>query len=615
MMKDWSLRIAVFVLIGWSAANFSILTAQSGATSIYSADKVRVSTYLSADAVHPGESFDAALQLDIEDHWHINSNQPVGEFLIATEVILEPSSEFELLGMRYPPGQLYQFSFSEEPVDVYEGTAYIYLNLRSAEALEAGDYQLMGRLIVQACDDMVCLAPSEKPLSFEISVVEPHVEISSAHADIFSPERMYTVGKAAPAGASQDVLDLAAMFDDQGWLLFFGAVFLVGLALNLTPCVYPMMTVTLSVFGTQTDPSTFRVFLRALVYVLGISTMYSLLGLIAALSGGLFGAVLQSPWVLVGIAVLFLLLALSMFGLYEIQMPHWLTRRLGGTTVAGTLGLYVSGLVVGVFAAPCIGPPIIALLALVGQRADPVFGFTSFFVLSLGLGFPYLILGTFSGLMTRLPRSGVWMVWVKKVFGVVLVAVGVFYLCLAFRPDWIYVLIPLTLVVGGAYLGFVESSRGAHYLFPWIKRAAGVLIAGIGLLFYFAGQKPSLDWTPYSSERLAAAQQDSRPAVLYFAADWCLPCLELDRLTFTDREVINRMDRLVRLKVDLTQYDSPDSQSLRERYNIAGVPTIIFLEPRGDERADLRIVGYVPASELLRRVDGLQELHARTGAN
>jgi thioredoxin:protein disulfide reductase len=614
-MRKWTQGAIVLVLTGWSAAFFSWLPAQSGATSIYSADKVQVRAYLSTDAVHPGGAFDAALQLDIAEHWHINSHFATGEFLIATEVLLEPSAAFELSGVRYPPGQLYQFSFSEELVDVYEGTVFIYLNLRAADGLEAGDYQLNGRLIVQACEDKVCLAPSEMPVGFEIPVVEPHVEVTSVHADIFSQERMYTVGRAAPPGASQDVLDLAAMFDEQGWLLFFGAIFLVGLALNLTPCVYPMMTVTLSVFGTQTDPSTFRVFLRASVYVLGICTMYSLLGLMAALSGGLFGAALQSPWVLVGIAVLFLLLALSMFGLYEIQMPQWLTRRLGGTTVAGTLGLYLSGLVVGVFAAPCIGPPIIALLALVGQRADPVFGFTSFFVLSLGLGFPYLILGTFSGLMTRLPRSGVWMVWVKKVFGVVLVAVGVFYLCLAYRPDWIYVLIPLTLVIGGAYLGFVESSRGAHYLFPWIKRAAGVSIAGIGLFFYFAGQKPSLDWTPYSSERLAAAQQDSRPAVLYFAADWCIPCLELDRLTFTNREVINRMDRLVRLKVDLTLFDSPDSQSLRERFNIAGVPTIIFLEPQGAERADLRVVGYVPASDLLRRVEDLQELHAHAGTN
>jgi thiol:disulfide interchange protein DsbD len=242
---------------------------------------------------------------------------------------------------------------------------------------------------------------------------------------------------------------VATLFERKGTLLAFLGIFVIGLALNLTPCVYPMLSITVSLFGARTDTHTMRVFLKALIYVLGMATMYSILGVAAALSGGLFGGLLQSPWVLTAIAVLMFGLALSMFGLYELRMPYWLTSKLGGTTTMGTIGVYLSGLVVGVFAAPCIGPPILALLALVGARGDPMFGFWTSFTLSFGLGFPYLVLGTFSGLLKKMPRSGVWMVWVKKVFGVVLIGVAFFYLGLALLPRLTVYVVPLTLFIGG----------------------------------------------------------------------------------------------------------------------------------------------------------------------
>jgi thioredoxin:protein disulfide reductase len=404
------------------------------------------------------------------------------------------------------------------------------------------------------------------------------------------------------------------MFDEGNLFIAFGVIFLIGLALNLTPCVYPMLTVTVSVFGAQTDTNTMRVFFKALIYVLGIATMYSVLGVAAALSGGLFGGILQSTWVMAGIAVLFFALALSLFGLYEIQLPYWLTSRLGGTQTAGIFGIYISGLVVGIFAAPCIGPPIIALIALVGQKADPVFGFMSFFILSLGLGFPYLILGTFSGLLSKLPKSGSWMEWVKKVFGVVLIGVGFFYLSLAYKPDMIYILVPLTLLIGGIYLGFIDRSSTGRRLFPWIKRTVGIAAIAGGILFYLGGQKPAIEWESYTGEKLSSALESGKPVVLYFSASWCIPCLELDRLTFTDETVIDEMSRLVLLKVDLTNFDSPESQELRSIYDIAGVPTIVFIDPGGEEVTTIRVVGFVPADDLLERVRVLHTMVVIVGA-
>ena len=382
------------------------------------------------------------------------------------------------------------------------------------------------------------------------------------------------------------------------FLTFLG-IFLIGLALNLTPCVYPMLAITVSIFGQQSEAKPFAVFLRAVVYILGMATMYSILGLFAALTGGLFGSVLQSPLVLLLISALFFGLSLSMFGLYELQMPSSLLNRIGGARSASFIGTYLSGLFVGVFAAPCVGPPVIGLLTLVGHRGDPLFGFLVFFVLSLGLGFPYLILGTFSGLLNRLPRSGAWMNWVKKLLGTVLVAVGCFYLSLALNPALTFVLIPLTFLLGGIYLGFVENSPTTSRLFAGFKKSAGILLAVLAVLVFRAGQVPALEWQKYPATEAELAG----PAVVYFSASWCIPCLELDRRTFTDAGVIAALSQVKHFKVDLSQFDSPESQKLREKYRIAGVPTLVFINAAGQEVKSERVVGFVTPEEMLARFE------------
>ncbi len=407
--------------------------------------------------------------------------------------------------------------------------------------------------------------------------------------------------------AAADAREIDAAFE-RGLPLALVLVFLVGLALNLTPCVYPMLAVTVSIFGGQSESRSGRVFGKALIYVLGIATMYSVLGVAAALTGGLFGGLLQSRVVLVGISVLFLLLALSMFGVYELQLPPGLMNKLGGTQKAGLAGVFLSGLLVGVFAAPCIGPPIIALLAMVGQRADPWFGFMVFFVLSLGLGAPYLVLGTFSGLLRKMPRSGEWMIWVKKLLGFVLIGVAAFYLSLAFHPSLVLILIPLTLGIGGLYLGLLEHSAAPGRWFVWLKRIVGTGAVIAGILLFLSGRQPSWEWTPYAADRLEASD---RPAVVYFSADWCIPCLELDRRTFTDESVRRELRRFATFKADLTRYDSPEARELREQFAIRGVPTLVFLNAAGNELPNTRRVGFVNADDMLQHLDEVRR-KART---
>lgn len=563
------------------------------------ASKVQTTVHLSTDRIPAGSVARVAVRLTIEDTWHVNSHTPTYDYLIGTALEIEPVEGIILSDLRYPAGHLMQFDFAEDPLSVYDQTVTIFLSLRLSEKLEPGDYRIPAKLRVQACNDQVCLAPS----TIAVEILLPVVAAGTQVADQ-SPELFAGYEQAAPDAGAGD--SLASLFETEGSFVAFVAIFLVGLALNLTPCVYPMLSVTVSLFGTQSDASTLRVFGKAVVYVLGIAAMYSVLGVTAALSGELFGSWLQSPIVLGVIGGLLFALALSMFGAYQLQAPYWLTSKLGGTTGTGYVSLFVSGLVVGIFAAPCIGPPVIALLALVGQKGDPFFGFMAFFVLSLGLGLPYLILGTFSGLLKKVPRSGVWLVWVERIFGVVLTGAALFYLSLAFAPKLAAFVVPLTLIAGGLYLGFLESSgkdKPGFRRMKWIFGIASIVLGGI---FANALREPGIEWQQFDPELIAQAQTAGKPVMLDFYADWCIPCLELDRRTFTDPAVIAKSEEFVRLKVDLTRFDSPESETLRKQFDIAGVPTIVFLDQNGTEALSSRVVGYIPPEEFLKKMEDVE---------
>jgi thioredoxin:protein disulfide reductase len=582
-----------------------MLAVTADAQPVTSASRVNVSSDVEQETALVGSEKRAVVLMDIADGWHINSNRPTLEWLIGTVLNLDLPDYIRVTDVQYPDYKEYEFSFAAGQIlHVYEGKAPIYLTFEIDQDAPTGLTEISGSLRVQACDDMVCLAPSNIPVMLAVNLTDDEASVTDRRESLFETyEPGSNNGNFVTFDQAGEVNQIASLIDESGLLWTFIVIFFIGLALNLTPCVYPMITVTVSIFGGQDDTNLFRVFFKALTYVLGIASMYSVLGVMAALSGGLFGGILQSPAVLAGIGLLLLALALSMFGLYEIQMPYWITSKLGGQNASGFIGVFISGLVVGVFAAPCIGPPIIALLAFVGTKGDPVFGFWSFFILSMGLGFPYLILGTFSGLLQKLPRSGVWMVWVKKVFGIVLVGVGLFYLGLAFFPKFTPWVIALTLLIGGVYLGFIERTgldKKGFRLTKWIFGTAG-LVAGILMVLNL--QKEGVEWTPFSADRLESAIADNRPVVLDFYADWCIPCLELDRVTFVNPDVIDALDDFVRLKVDLTNFDSEESEILRQQFNIIGVPTIVFINAEGREVGPARVTGFMNAAEFLQRVD------------
>jgi thiol:disulfide interchange protein DsbD len=333
-----------------------------------------------------------------------------------------------------------------------------------------------------------------------------------------------------------------------------------------------------------------------------MAVTYSVLGVVAGLSGGLIGSTLQSPWIVGALVVLFVALALGMFGLFELRLPGSITRLGGGRR--GPLGALVMGLTMGLVAAPCIGPFVVGLLAFVGASGSPLLGFWLFFVMALGMGLPNLVLGVFSGSLSSLPRSGEWLIYANQVMGVGMLGVALYFLQPFLKDRVMGILVVAFAVISGIYVGFLEKTRLASRLFPVLKAAIGsaLIVAGIWLSMPLLAAREGPEWEPYSDEALASASGSGRPILLDFYADWCLPCRELDRFTFSDPRVLEETRRFALLKADLTQFESAEVRRIRDRFEVIGVPTLVFIDSQGNEHKDLRVYGFENAEAILARL-------------
>jgi thiol:disulfide interchange protein DsbD len=571
--------------------------------------------------VPAGGRVPARVALKVREGWHINANPPSLDYMIPTVVSLTAADGIKAAAAAYPAPRKQKLSFEENPLLVYDGEAVVTLPLVVDAGAPQGSHTLRGRVSFQSCNDQVCLAPANIPFELVVTVdgvaaaapaSDTSATTSAAAETTASAPQGAGFATAPPAGgAAAAAVDnpIARLFARGSFAAFLG-LFAIGLALNLTPCVYPMLGVTVSIFGARRAAPPLQVFGLAALYVLGMAVMYSTLGVAAAFTGGLFGGALQSPVVLVVIGVLLAALALSMFGLYELQPPPWMLERVGGAGASGAVGIFFSGLLVGVIAAPCIGPPVVALLAMVGAKGDPWFGFTSFFTLAMGLGTPYLVLGTFSNLLQRLPRSGDWMVWVKKVFGVIMLSVGLFYVLLAVAPKLSFWVLPVALLAGGLYLGFLDPSAGARPAFRWLKWALGVLGIAGGIAIIATTPTEGIAFETFDEETVAATLAGGHPVLLDFTANWCAPCHELDRFTFTHRRVKEALRGYRAFRVDLTKFDSPDVERWRRNYRINGVPSVLFIAPDGTEARAARVEGFLSPEQFLERVRMAEDARA-----
>jgi thiol:disulfide interchange protein DsbD len=391
-----------------------------------------------------------------------------------------------------------------------------------------------------------------------------------------------------------------------GWAMIWTLlmIFVGGVALNLTPCVYPLLPITVSCFGGRSGQTRGRLVIHGLLYVGGLCLTNSLLGVAAALTGGLMGAMLQSPWVLVAVAAILVFFATSMFGFWELRLPGGLTQA-AAKSCAGYFGSLFMGLTLGVVAAPCVGPFVLGLLTWVASLGSPLLGFMVFFTLSLGLGLPLFFLAVFSGSLEKLPRSGEWLIWVRQLMGWVLLGMAAYFIRPVLFDPWGVILLAAIALAAGVHLGWLDHTTAHFRAFPWLK--AGAALAGLLLALLFLGtwalRSPGMVWQPYSEELLAEARLQGKPVILDFYAIWCPPCQEMEKTTFRNPEIVKIAARnFITIRVDLTRSGNPLNQRLLLQYGIKGVPTVIFLDSQGQERPDLRQVGYLPAEQFLSRM-------------
>jgi len=551
----------------------------------HSQDILKVEVLQSHSKLTADENLYLILKAKLDSEWHINSNKPNEDYLIPTDVSIASSDGFLLAEKKFPAAKELKFDFSDVPVSVFEGEFEIPIVVRIPKNLKPGKYHFEVLINYQACNNQTCLPPAKKSIPVEIEIVTAKSEV--VENDNFNFEVFQSKVTEQKSESS--------LFDEKNLLLSFILVFLGGLALNLTPCVYPLIPITLGYFGGQSESKTSRLFGLASVYVIGMAITYSVIGVVTALSGSLFGSLLQNPIVLIGIALVLVALSLSMFGLYEFQLPaSWMAKF--GEARSGYFGALFMGLTMGIVAAPCIGPFVVGLLTFVGAKGDPVFGFFIFFVLALGLGFPYLFLGVFSGKIKSLPRSGEWMIAVKKIFGFVLIGMAIYFLLPLLPESFRGYILPSFMILGSVYLLVFDKTGNQIKTFSLIKNSVLVIIALVGLWLLIPSEKDSIKWEKVSVEEVRVG--DGKPTIIDFYADWCVPCKELDGITFTNPDVIAESNRFRRYKIDLTKTGSEETQQAMKKYSIVGVPTVILIDSEGNE--DKRITSFVKPDEFLK---------------
>jgi len=563
---------------------------------------------LSADEefLHPDQAFALSGSVTGPNTLHLNWVIAEGYYLYRSKIkIATESAAVQLGAPDLPQG--------DEKTDEYFGKQEVYHEFLDADVPFSRASPVAGEFSVnvtyQGCAEAgLCYPPITKTLELTLPAVDAATFTSG-------------VQSSAPPAAEQD--RLAAVVRDGSIAALIGIFFLAGLALTFTPCVLPMIPILSGIIAGQGDKVTpLRGFTLSLTYVLAMALTYTIAGVLAGLFGQNLQAALQNPWVLGVFALLFVALAFSMFGYYELQMPSSIQARLatlsnrqqGGTFIGvGVMGV-LSALIVG----PCVTAPLVAALIVIGQTGDPMRGGLALFALSMGMGVPLLLIGTSLGKL--LPRAGGWMETVKQFFGVLLLAVALWF-ARTLLPEtlvmllWGLLAIGLALLLGAlepATTGLAKARRTvALPALAWglaivVGAAMGnrdplAPLAGFGSGAGTASSVESLAWRPVQSvadldREIAAASASGKAVMLDFSADWCVSCKEMEKYTFPDDGVKAALANVVLLRADVTANNEHD-QELFKRFGIFGPPTIAFFGPDGIERKEFRLVGYVRADK------------------
>jgi len=521
-----------------------------------------------------------------------------------------------------PPGKVQYDPNLRHDVELLQGAVSIPVQVQPAGA----DFRLS--VSYQGCaDEGLCYPPQTAIVAASVSGgrIDRVVWLGDNDASAAPPTTVPTAAPTAASVAPAPVSDASRIESalNSGSLLSIGGVFLVaGLLLSFTPCVLPMVPILSSIIVGQSGAvSRRRGFALALSYSLGLALVYTGLGMVAGLLGEGLAAALQNPWVLGAFALLLATLSLSMFGVFELQMPGFIQSRIAATSSrlpgGKHLGVFVMGGLSALIVGPCVAAPLAGALVFISRTHDVVIGGLALFSLAMGMSVPLLLVGVSAG--SLLPRAGAWMEGVKRLFGVLLLAVAL-WLVAPVLPGWVLmIVIGAALLVGAAYLKLLdrltETAPGRQRLAQGLALVLAVLgttqvvgalsggddplqplrhLARGGSAAPVAGaQDMAFRRLRTNTELDATLASAGRPVMLDFYADWCVSCKEMEHLTFSDPAVRARMAQALLLQVDVTANTADDKQLLK-RFGLFGPPGMLFFDATGRERQEARVIGFMP---------------------
>ncbi|NQT25641.1 protein-disulfide reductase DsbD [candidate division KSB1 bacterium] len=542
---------------------------------------LKVIANMNPDSVPAGGTGQLELIIEIPKDYHV-SDAESGLF----SVHLPEDQSIQFGNIQYPKGEKDKWG------TIYRDQVKLEIPVHISSSSTTGARQIPFTIEFQPCDEVndFCLAPMTQASSFEVTIL-PGGNL---------PETLTT---------DRSISGRVTRALEQGSIIAFLLVFIGGVLTSLTPCVYPMIPITVAVIGAQATGGKMKGFVLSLFYVLGISITFSSLGILAATTGSLFGAITQHPAVQIVIAAIFFIMGLSMLGAFVVQLPASIRMKIQNKKRSGFLGALLTGIVAGLIVSPCVSPLLVAILTWVAKTGSVMLGFGLLFTFAWGIGVLFILLGTFSGVLKNLPRGGGWTEYIERIFGLILLVLALVFVRSMLPAFYYQSLWAVFLVVLGTFLGGFSSLPEASLPKQKIGKAIGFLLILIGSALLLSGladragfsvpqtgvSATSIEtseesiWLDDTEEAFLLAAMDDRPVLIDFYADWCAACHELDEKTWPDPKVRDLMSQMIPVKLDLTQ-NNDRTRVLQNEYGIIGMPTVILYDAERNEMA--RFTGF-----------------------
>lgn len=584
------------------------------------------------DIVPPEQAFqltgEASDGLNLKLHWDIAEATYLYQDKIKIDI---ESADVQLGEYQLPPPKIKKNSVKPDgtmgDVPVYYKDIDLTLPLvrQSGEAT-----RITVTANFQGCADIgICYPPQKKVLTFDLPAVSA---AAGATAAVVEKTAAPATAEPAPEEALSEQDEIAFLLKSGSTWLIIASFFGIGLLLAFTPCVFPMIPILSGIIAGQgSNITTRKAFTLSLVYVLAMAITYTIAGILAGLFGANLQAAFQNPWILSFFAGVFVLLALSMFGFYELQMPASLQAKISEISnkqQGGDMaGVAIMGLLSALIVGPCVAPPLAGALIFIGQSGDWLLGGLALFAMSMGMGAPLVAIGTSAGKL--LPKAGAWMDVVKAVFGVLMLGLAIYLLERIVPESVAMALWGLLMVVSAIYMGAVQQLpvEASGWSKLWKGLGFALLIyGGLFLIGVASGGKDTLQplrgiihggttleahlafkqikTTSDLEKELAAAKSAGKPVMLDFYADWCVYCKQMEKNTFPDPAVQAALAGFVLLQADVTVQDEADL-ALQKKIGIPAPPAMIFWDESGQEHRNLRLLGYMDAADFAAHVGKL----------